>query len=46
MEETYSITVKALYYELIEQFVITYGVVPDSILDDLWDLARLYSDLH
>lgn len=43
--ETYTLTSKVLYYELIEQFVITYGVVPDTILDELWQLAKLYKNV-
>ena len=45
MEETYTLTVKVMYTELIEQFVITYGVVPDSILDSIWTLAKQYANI-
>ena len=45
MEETYALTVKVMYTELIEQFVITYGVVPDAMLDRLWVLANQYANI-
>lgn len=45
MEAPYAIPVKVMYTELIEQFVITYGVVPDSILDSLWTLAKQYANI-
>ena len=45
MKETYALTVKVMYTELVEQFVITYGVVPAPVLDSLWTLAKQYANI-
>ena len=45
MKDTYALAINVMYTELIEQFVITYGVVPDSVLDSLWILAKQYANI-